>query len=266
MVSKLYGNDSKFIHLIQYRMRHGKVGSQLGADQKYYISQCKEKQSIQLTITVVGDDKEHMEERRTLIHDVSKLLDDIMKVFMPAITERPSLLIPCPFCPKLHILLVDACSGKAICCPNDDDEPLPCGYYSDLLQGELVDVTAITGNIVVAISCMLHCTVCLIGVDRKLEVFTAYYSRLSLLNFRTLYPHLITAEVISREDCQIVKRTDESAKVALCILNKISTSLRVRTDDKFDKFLSILEVHNDFACTSLAKEIRTDLLKSPTGA
>ena len=93
-------------------MRHGKMGSQLGADQKYYISRCEQKQSIQLTITVVGDDKEHMEERRTLIHDVSKLLDDIMKVLMPAIRERPSLLIPCPFCPKLHILLVDACSGK----------------------------------------------------------------------------------------------------------------------------------------------------------
>ena len=133
------------------------MGSQLGADQKYYISRCEEKRSIQLTITVVGSDEEHMEERRALIHDVTKLLDDIMKVFVPATKERPSLLIPCPFCPKLHIPLVDACSCKAICCPNDDDEPLPCGYYSDLLQGELADATAITGKIVVTNCHLLHC-------------------------------------------------------------------------------------------------------------
>ena len=50
--------------LIHYRMRYGKMGSQLGANQKYYISRCEEKQSIQLTITVVGDDKEDVEERK----------------------------------------------------------------------------------------------------------------------------------------------------------------------------------------------------------
>ena len=96
-------------------------------------------------------------------------------------------------------------------------------------------------------------------------MFTAYYTRLSILDFRALCPRLITAEVISREDYQMVKRADESSKVALCILEKISTSLKVRTDDKFDKFLSVLEDHNDIACASLAKEIRRDLLKSTTG-
>ena len=132
---------------VQYRMRHGKMGSQLGVDQKYYISRCEEKQSIQLTITVVGDDEEHNEERKNLIKDITKLLDDIMKEFMPATKERPSLLIPCPFCPKLHILLDDACSGKAIFCPNDDDKPLPYDYYSDLLRVTLAVATVITGNI-----------------------------------------------------------------------------------------------------------------------
>ena len=96
-------------------------------------------------------------------------------------------------------------------------------------------------------------------------MFTAYYSRLSILDFRALCPYLITAEVISREDCQIVRRADESSKVALCVLEKISTSLKVRTDVKFDKFLSVLEDYNDNACASLAKEIRRDLLKSTTG-
>ena len=126
-------------------MRHGKMASQLGGDQKYYISRCEEKQSIQLTITIVGDDKEHIEERRSLIDDVTKLLDDIMKVFMPATKEKPSLLIPCSFCPALHILLDDACSGKAIFCPNDDDKPLPCGYYSELLQVRLVVCFTVPG-------------------------------------------------------------------------------------------------------------------------
>ena len=89
-------------HII-FRMRRGKMGSQLGANQKYYISQCEEKQSIQLTITVVGDDKKHMEERRDLINDITNLLGDIMKVFMPATLEKPLLWIPCEYCTKLHI-------------------------------------------------------------------------------------------------------------------------------------------------------------------
>ena len=127
-------------------MRYGKMGSQLGTDQKYYISRCEEKQSIQLTITVVGDDKEHIEERRNLISDITKLLDDIMKVYMPATREKPFLLIPCRFCSKLHIPLDDASSGKTIFCPNDDDKRLPHGYYGDLLQGELTDTTITAGK------------------------------------------------------------------------------------------------------------------------
>ena len=131
------------------------MGSQLGADQKYYISRCEEKQSIQLTITLVGSDEVHIEERKNLIDDITKLLDDIMKVFMPATKERPSLLIPCPLCPKLHIPLDDACSGKAIFCPNDNDKHLPCGYYSDLLQGGLADAANTAGKVLVT-NCCLH--------------------------------------------------------------------------------------------------------------
>ena len=124
------------------------MGSQLGADQKYYISQCEEKLSIQLTITMVGDDEKHSEERRNLIDDVTKLLDDIMKVFMPATKRRPSLLIPCPFCPVLHILLDDICSGKNIFCPGVHDKCLPCGYYSDLLKVTSAVAAVITGKVI----------------------------------------------------------------------------------------------------------------------
>ena len=119
-------------------MRRGKIGSQLGTDQKYFISQCKDNHSIQLTITVVGDDKEHIRERRDLIDDVNHFLDDIMKVIMPATKERPSLLIPCPHCPELHISLDDVCSDKIICCPHAGDKELPSGYYRDLLQGSKI--------------------------------------------------------------------------------------------------------------------------------
>ena len=69
-----------------------------------------------------------------------------MRMFMPATQERPSLLIPCPFCPVLHIPLDDASSGKAIFCPNANDTPLPRGYYSNLIQGGLANSTVATAG------------------------------------------------------------------------------------------------------------------------
>ena len=113
-------------------MRHGKVGLQLGFHQKYYISRCQEKQSIQLTITVSGNDAKCVQERAELINDVTKLLTDIMKVFMPA-AERPVLFVPCPLCPILHITLKRVYEGCTIYCPSSDDARLPHGYYSNLL-------------------------------------------------------------------------------------------------------------------------------------
>ena len=73
-------------------------------------------------ITVVGDDKERTKERRNLINDVKKSLDDtcIMKIFMVATKDRSSLMIPCPFCCVLHMPLV----VKKIC-PITNDNPLP---------------------------------------------------------------------------------------------------------------------------------------------
>ena len=122
------------------------MGSQLGADQKYYISRCAKKQSIQLTISMVGTDETHVEERKNLIDDIKNFLHDIMEVFMSATTERPILRIPCPFCCKLHILLDQASSGKAIFCSNNKDKRLPQGYYSELLQGRIADTTNTTGS------------------------------------------------------------------------------------------------------------------------
>ena len=113
-------------------MRHGKVGMQLGACQKYYISRCEEKQSIQLTITVGGSGWSCIQERSELIDNVYKFLIDIMKVFMPA-AKKPSLFVPCPWCSILHITLKQIYDGGCIFCPLSDDDSELCNYYSDLL-------------------------------------------------------------------------------------------------------------------------------------
>ena len=101
-------------------MRHGKVGLQLGLHQKYYISRCEEKKSIQLTITVMGDDKR---ERKELIDDVAQLLDDIMRVFMPEV-KKPTLMVPCPLCDNLHITLSEVSTGGTIFCSLSNDAPI----------------------------------------------------------------------------------------------------------------------------------------------
>ena len=114
------------------RMRHGKIGLQLGLHQKYYISRCQEKQSIQLTITVSGNDAKCVKERAKLIDDVTKLLADIMEVFMPA-AKRPVLFVPCPLCHILHITLKQVYEGYAVICPLSGDDSVLHSYYSDLL-------------------------------------------------------------------------------------------------------------------------------------
>ena len=98
-----------------------------------------------------------------------------------------------------------------------------------------------------------------------MEVFTTYYSKLVHPDFKTLYPYLVTARIISHDDVSIVQDTVGPSKVASHILGKISASLQGGTDARFDGFLSILENHHDPFCTSLAKQMRGDLLKSTTG-
>ena len=125
-------------------MRHGKIGLKLGAHQKYYISRCEEKQSIQLTITMAGTDAKCVKERSEIINEVSEMLNRIMKVFMPA-AKSPEILIPCSKCDKLHIELKHVRDGETIYCPSfvDDDSPLADDYYSDLLSamGKKIVVT-----------------------------------------------------------------------------------------------------------------------------
>ena len=111
------------------------MGLQLGRHQKYYISRCEEKQSIQFTITVKGDDERSVKERRELIDDMTQLLDNIMKVFMREV-KKPTLMVPCPLCPILHITLSEVSTGRTIFCPQCDDAPLHSA--SDQLSGDYI--------------------------------------------------------------------------------------------------------------------------------
>ena len=69
----------------------------MGAHQKYYISRCEEKSSILVTITMPArDDVKSGEERRELINDITRLLNGIMKVFMPAVKKMPVTVLQKP--------------------------------------------------------------------------------------------------------------------------------------------------------------------------
>jgi len=120
------------------------VGLRLGAHQIYYISHCEEKGSIQLTITMPeNDDLISAQERRELINDITKLLDDILKEFLPTMKKHPIRLVPCPHCPILHVTLNDISTGNSIFCATSNDTRLPYNYYDDLL-----DPASLTGNFI----------------------------------------------------------------------------------------------------------------------
>ena len=140
-----YGNVNYLVLIILHgsiccRMRHGKIGLQLGRHQKYYISRCQEKKSIQLTITVSRNDAKCVKKRAELIVHVAKVLTDIMKVFMPA-AKRPVLFVPCPLCPIIHITVKQVYEGYTVFCPSSGDDSIPPGYYSDLLPTPLTGET-----------------------------------------------------------------------------------------------------------------------------
>ena len=98
-----------------------------------------------------------------------------------------------------------------------------------------------------------------------MEVFTAYYYKLTHVNFKGLCPQLVTAKIISIEDSHIIQHTVEPSKAASHILEKIHATLHGGTDATFDAFLYILEESNDLFSTDLSKHMKRDLLKRTTG-
>ena len=247
-----------------YRLRHGKVGLQLGRHQKYYISHCEEKKSIQLTITAVGDDDDSHQERRELIDDVTKLLDDVMKVFMPA-ARRPMLFVPCPLCSHLHIHLSDMFSGDTIFCPQSHDAALPAGYYGNISSGHFSTKpdasTPIGKDVIVIINSLLLWDY--ITVEKKLEVFTNYYSKLMriILPIRILTSHLVTKRIISfDEEEEIIQAPLESESTRI-VLKKIANFLQAGFANSFDELLLTMEQYGNISCVELANEMKLKLLE-----
>ena len=102
--------------------------------------------------------------------------------------------------------------------------------------------------------------VTLLDCRKKLIVFTDYYNKLIRLNFKALCPHLVTAEIISIEDNQIVQNTVEPSKATSYILEKVDTSLKIGVGDVlivhvFDRFLFTLENCDNLAYRKLAKQL-----------
>ena len=79
-----------------------------------------------------------------------------------------------------------------------------------------------------------------------------------------LHPHLVTANLLSYENSQIVQDEVEPSTEAFSVFRKISVSLRNGIDVMFDDFLSVLENHGDLACMALAEQMRKDLLLKNT--
>ena len=213
------------------------MGLQLGPHQKYYISRCQEKSSIQLTITMPEKDNEsRAKERMELIDDISRILDNIMKVFMPAVKTRPMLLVSCPKCSTLHITLDELCSGNTIFCPESGDDEIP---RSKLL---LISFHANGSGKIVISSCVLLCGT-FPEFKGKLEVFRSYYAKLSVLvPFKEWSHYFVSAKIITNEENQIIQTAGQlPSQIASRTLNTIYHSLEIEMGDMFEKLLSIME-------------------------
>ncbi|XP_065890274.1 uncharacterized protein [Dysidea avara] len=227
------------------RIRHGLVELQLGAHQKYYISRCVEKESIQLTITMpLRNDLDCAEERKELISDIKMMLDKIMKVFMPAVKKRPVLLVPCPKCTKLHITLDEVYYGNTIFCSASGETDQLVGYYRDLLSTGLDDSTTVA------------------GIERKLEVFTKHYASLiNVLPIKNLSKYFVSEGIISFEDDEAIQQARGQSEASSLVLRKIATSLKIGQAKSFDTFLSIMERHGNMATDELANQMRGQLMQ-----
>ena len=232
------------------------MGLQLGSHQKYYINHCTcdRKESIQLTITAMGDDIDSIQEREELINDVTKLLDDVMKVFMPS-AKRPILFVPCPLCSTLHISLNDVQSGDTIFCPLSNDTALPAGYYSDL---STIKLSAMSTKPKMSTD---QTTSKDIIAKRKLEIFTDYYSKLmSVLPIKTLTSHLVTKRIISFDEEEEIIQAPLRSQSTRLLLKKIASSLQAGFVCNFDALLLIMEQYGNLCCVELVSEMRQKLL------
>ena len=98
-----------------------------------------------------------------------------------------------------------------------------------------------------------------IGADRKLEVFTKYYAKLSeVVPFKEWSHHFVSAGIITNEDNRIIQNTVQlPSQISSRVLDRVYQSLKLgMMTDMFDKLLSIMEQHGNTSCVELANQIR----------
>ena len=101
-------------------------------------------------------------------------------------------------------------------------------------------------------------------VHKKLEVFRAYYEKLTHLDFKRLYPRLLTAGIISSEDNRNAQN-EQCSQATSRVLDIIFTSLEVDIGNLFDILLSIMKNSDDIVFKTVAERMIKDLVKDPNG-
>ena len=101
-------------------------------------------------------------------------------------------------------------------------------------------------------------------VHKKLDVFRTYYEKLTHLDFKRLYPRLLTAGIISNEDNRNAQNEQRSQATSR-VLDIIFTSLEVDIGDLFDILLSIMKNSGDIVFKTVAERMIKDLVKDPNG-
>ena len=92
-----------------------------------------------------------------------------------------------------------------------------------------------------------------------MEVFTDYYGKLATtLPFVELSCHFVAARIISSEENQIIQQTGDNSKAASLVLDNLNSSLKAGNTEMFDKFLSILDAHDNGSCVELANQMRAE--------
>ncbi|XP_065905825.1 uncharacterized protein [Dysidea avara] len=234
-------------------MRRGKVGLQLGSHQKYYISRCEEKHSIQLTITVVGDDVTSVQERRELIDDVTELLDDIMKVFFPA-AKTPATFLPCPLCPNIHIALGEVFGGETIYCPHRNDDIVPYHHYSHLAFTEPEYINDFS----------THTTS---SVNLEYTALKENYAKLVMvLGNTSLFHYFVSHRVITVEEEEEILSSaySKTSQVGVLLLRRIVSPTECGIVRPFYAMLNIMEDYGGVECEHLALHIRQVVMDRKT--
>ena len=106
----------------------------LSRGQRYCISYCEEKHSIQLSFVFLPSSGHLAVHRKDLLEYFQCNLEVIMEDFMNA-TSKPMAYIPCCFCSQLHVELQLLIEGEQQDCP-ETMQPIPQQHYCDLVTDQ----------------------------------------------------------------------------------------------------------------------------------